>query len=373
MKVLHVINALHKGGAEVHLLLLAKGMQAMGVTCDVAFLRSKVAGGSVDMRDDFDKAGIRTHYLKCESSCDPRIGIRLNRLLRERKCDVLHSHLPRADAAAAFCKFMNPKQKWISTLHHPYDNAYSASFMIPALAPMWRRADGIIAVSEMVREWSIRRLGVLPDSVQTIEHGINIELHEDGNEPSLNAQSGRKRFCIGTIGRYEERKGHETLILAMPYILQEFPEAELKIAGPDPWGHGKILKKLIAEMRLANQVQLVGFVTDKHAFFSGIDVFALASLAEGFGIVVLEAMAEAKPVVISNISPLNNIITPGVSGLVAESGDPRGFADAVISLFRDEAYLHRMGAEGVKRVTGEFSTEKMVRKTLTYYETVLRK
>ena len=64
---------------------------------------------------------------------------------------------------------LNHPVPWeFSTLHHPYDNAYAGAPFIPFLAPMWRRADGIIAVSEPVREWAIRRLGVAPERVRTI-------------------------------------------------------------------------------------------------------------------------------------------------------------------------------------------------------------
>lgn len=369
MNVLFITNTLHKGGAEVHLLLLAKGLQDLGIKCEIAFLRSQVPGGSIDLRSEFDKAGINTHYMRCENSFDPRIGVRLNHLLKKTDWDILHSHLPRADAAAALCKIVNPKQTWISTLHHPYDNAYTAARMIPVLAPMWRLADGIIAVSEPVRQWSIQCLGILSDSVCTIVHGVDRQSDSSPRPP----MSGGKRYCIGSIGRYEERKGHETLIRAMPEILKKFPSAELKIAGHDPWGYGDVLRKLIAELKLENNVHLVGYVTDKERFFSEIDVFAFASLSEGFGIVVLEAMAATKPAVVSNISPLNTIITPGISGLVAESRDPRGFADAILSLFRDEHYLHRMGAEGAKRVAAEFSTATMIERTLQYYQDILHK
>lgn len=373
MNVLYITNTLHKGGAEVHLLILIKGMQALGVKCEIAFLRSKVTGGSDDLRNDFEHAGIRTHYMKCENSFDPRIGWRLNHLLGKNKWDVLHSHLPRADGAAALCKIFKPKQAWISTLHHPYDNAYAAACMIPALAPMWRMADGIICVSEPVRQWSIKRLGISPASVCTIVHGIDMPSGFLSLKRETDPASGRERFCIGSIGRYEERKGHETLILAMPEILRKFPSAELKIGGHDPWGYGEVLKKLISELKLEKHVHLIGFITDKDRFFSEIDVFAFASLSEGFGIVVLEAMAAGKPAVVSNISPLKDIIHLGVSGLVAEPKDPKGFADAIVSIFQDRNDLHRMGLEGAKRVASEFSTEKMIKKTLQYYEDILLK
>ena len=110
MNVLQVANTLHQGGAEAHLLQLARGLKGYGVNCEVAFLRSHVAGGSSDLRQMFEDAGVRTHYLECERSYDLRAGIRLKGLLSARKWDILHLHLPRCDAASAFCKLLQPSQ-----------------------------------------------------------------------------------------------------------------------------------------------------------------------------------------------------------------------------------------------------------------------
>jgi glycosyltransferase involved in cell wall biosynthesis len=372
MNVLQVTNTLHKGGTEAHLFLLATGLQAHGITCEVAFLRAAVAGGSVDLRQTFEEAGIRTHYLACERSYDPRAVVRLNRLLAARKWHILHSHLPRCDAAAAVCRLLHRYQPWISTLHHPYDsddNAYSAGRWIRPLAPVWRLADGVIAVSEPVRQWSIATLGLSPDSVQTIAHGIDID--GQAAPPPAERPPRGTRHRIGTIGRYEGRKGHETLIRAMVTVLKHVPDAELWIAGHDPWGHGEVLRGLISELNLGRHVRLVGFMSDKDAFFADIDVFAFASRSEGFGIVLLEAMAARKPAVVSNIAPLNEIICPGTSGLVAERDDAAGFAEAIVSLFRDPDLLRRIGEEGRRRVATEFSQERMVERTVRYYRDVI--
>ena len=318
MKILYVINTLHKGGAEAHLLLLTRGLQSRGLTCEVAFLRSTDAGGSVDLRGAFEDAGIRTHYLRCDNSFDPRAAVRLSRLLGTQKWDLLHSHLPRADAAAAACRLFKSRQAWISTVHHPYDeaNAYSGARVIPALAPMWRMADGIIAVSEPVRHWCIHTLGVEPGAVRTIVHGIDLDQRDCA--ATISPPATRSSYCIGSIGRYEQRKGHETLIRAMVPILKEFPDAQLRIAGHDPWGYGDVLRRLIAELHLEEHVHLAGFTSDKDAFLSSIDVFAFASRSEGFGIVLLEAMNAGKPSVVSDIPPLTDIISPGTGGLAAK-------------------------------------------------------
>jgi glycosyltransferase involved in cell wall biosynthesis len=370
MDVLFVTNTLHRGGAEAHLLLLGKGLRSRGVGCEVAFLRSAVEGGSVDMRDAFERAGIRSHYLACERFYDLRAGVRLNRLLKARKWDVLHSHLPRADVAAAMCRLSSRSVRWISTLHHPYDNAYAGAPFIPFLAPMWRRADGIIAVSEPVREWAIRRLGVAPERVRTIVHGI---ASEEPAVPTADVPTaGRRNRRIGSIGRYEERKNHETLIRAMVRVVDEFPDAELQIAGHDPWGYGEVLRRLIDELGLQQHVHLVGFMSNMKAFLADIDVFAFASRSEGFGIVLLEAMEAGKPSVVTDIAPLNGIITPGRSGVVAKPDDPDSFAEAIASLLRDPACVHVMGEEARRRVATEFSQTAMVEKTLEQYRAVIR-
>jgi glycosyltransferase involved in cell wall biosynthesis len=82
-------------------------------------------------------------------------------------------------------------------------------------------------------------------------------------------------------------------------------------------------------------------------------------------------MQAGVPAIVSNISPLNEIICPGTSGLVAEPENPRSFANAVITLFENREYMHRIAAEGQRRVATEFSQERMVEKTLGYYHDVI--
>jgi glycosyltransferase involved in cell wall biosynthesis len=113
-------------------------------------------------------------------------------------------------------------------------------------------------------------------------------------------------------------------------------------------------------------------MSNKEAFFADVDVFAFASKSEGFGIVVLEAMEAGKPSVVTDIPPLNSIIVPGISGLVATPDDPASFAAAIVSLFREPRTLHTMGDEARRRVEAAFSPAAMVDKTVAYYGEVMR-
>jgi glycosyltransferase involved in cell wall biosynthesis len=97
----------------------------------------------------------------------------------------------------------------------------------------------------------------------------------------------------------------------MPAVLHKVPNASLLIAGHAPWGYGPTLQALITELGLGERVQLVGFQDDVPAFLSGVDVFAFASRAEGFGQVLLEAMAAGRPVVASKLAPHTEIVVDG--------------------------------------------------------------
>src|SRR5207249_1367063 len=116
------------------------------------------------------------------------------------------------------------------------------------------------------------------------------------------------KLVIGAIGRLEPRKGHDCLLHAMAELKKIIPGVSLVIAGHDPWGYGKGLQSLINRLDLRKEVRLVGFQSDIAAFLSVLDVFAFATQSEGFGQVVIEAMAAGKAVVASKIAPLTEII-----------------------------------------------------------------
>ncbi len=172
---------------------------------------------------------------------------------------------------------------------------------------------------------------------------------------------------IGSIGRLEPRKGHDTLIRAMPAILRQSPGATLLIAGHDPENYAPTLERLIRELDLARAVRLVGFQHDVPAFLHGVDVFAFASRFEGFGQVVVEAMAAARPVVASRIAPLTEIVVDGETGTLAALDDPGAFAEAIGSLLADPDTARRLGRQGRERVRTAFSADRMTGETLRVY------
>lgn len=370
MKVFHLINTLSAGGAELHLLTLCRHLKRQGVDIVVACMKEQVKG-SPPLRSEFEREGIRVIHLVANSKWDWGFIGRFMRVIREEKPDVLHTHLPRADLVGAIGRALYSSIRWVCSVHGIYSAHWSGKRILPLFSLVWRRADTQVAISKAVKDWLVKERHIPPERVAVIHYGIDMEpfVHPDSNLRHPLRLDGRA--LLGSMGRLEPVKGHESLIQAMPAILKQVPNASLIIAGHDAAGYGKVLQAMIDERKLNGQVQLVGFQRDVPSFLHALDVFALASRSEGFGQVVVEAMAAGKPVVASRIPSLTEIIVDGETGLLAEPDNPKAFAHAIASLLSNPEERGRMGRRGQERVRHRFSADRMAAETVSLYRTLI--
>ena len=367
MRLVYVVNSLGAGGAERYLLELARDMVRRGHLVWVLALKKAIKGGAKDLEADFLGAGTRVMYLKSTGFSDLGMWFGLAFLLRRLRPDILHSHLPRSDVAAALVKWVVPGMVWISTIHDAYvKSSYSGHWIVPIFRQLWRRADHFIAVSKHTRDWGLANLGFPQQNVTVIYHGISMGILP---EASSRPRGGPPQ--IGCLARFEKRKGQDTLIRAMVDVRKVLPDARLQLAGSDPNGFSAGLKELARSLSVEDGVDFLGFCATPLEFLRDLDVFVFASTAEGFGIVLLEAMAMKRPVVSSNIYPINHIIQDGESGLLVDPDDPRAFAAAIIALLEDSSRRYVMGEAAHDRCINEFSIEKMLNKTHELYLSLL--
>lgn len=229
----------------------------------------------------------------------------------------------------------------------------------------------LIAISQAVKDWLVQARQIPSQAVTVIHYGIEAERYANPAPESHNPTNVREKQVIGAIGRLEPRKGHEILIRAMGESLQQIPQTSLQIAGHDPWGYRPVLEAVIAELDLGRRVQLIGFQNNVPAFLHSLDVFALASHSEGFGQVVIEAMAAGKPVVAGKFAPLTEIVADDETGFLVEPQNPKAFADAICWLLTHPREARAMGRRGQERVRSHFSAERMAAQTLSLYRTLL--
>ena len=174
------------------------------------------------------------------------------------------------------------------------------------------------------------------------------------------------------VGRLAYRKGLHVLIHAIPFILKEFPNARLLIAGKGYMDH--FLRILIKSLHVEENVKLLGFIRDEKLpeLYSLSSLFVLPSLyCESFGITLLEAMASGKPVVASNVGGIPEIVKNGVTGLLSRRGDPKDLADKIINVLSNQDLSQNLSFNAKNLVNKRFSWPIIAKNMEELYEKTL--
>lgn len=174
---------------------------------------------------------------------------------------------------------------------------------------------------------------------------------------------------LGFVGQLDERKGLGVLLSAFKIILQKMPETRLLLVGEGPLR--EMIESEVREYGWQDNVVLTGFVNDVAAIMHAIDVLLLPSYWEGFGIVIIEAMACGRSVITTNISSMPEIVNDGKTGYLIPPGDERALAERALALLRDAALRKRMGEAAQRRVAEDFSHEVMIDRLEQLFEDAL--
>jgi glycosyltransferase involved in cell wall biosynthesis len=218
-----------------------------------------------------------------------------------------------------------------------------------------------VANSAATRETLLRSARWLrPGSVSVIHNGIDPEPFERAEPASLGLPEGA--LVVGFIARFDGRKGILDLARAWPAVAAAVPHAHLLMVGTGP--AEPAARTILGD---AERVTWLGYRTDIPHLLAAMDVLAVPSHWEGFGLVAAEGLAAGVPVVAANASSLPEIVRDEVEGLLVPPADPAALAAALVRLARDPSERARMGAAGRARIRSEFSLASM----LDRYEAVL--
>ncbi|MBM4210864.1 MAG: glycosyltransferase family 4 protein [Gammaproteobacteria bacterium] len=181
---------------------------------------------------------------------------------------------------------------------------------------------------------------------------------------------------VGCVGRIKfVHKGQEVLVQAAALLKQRGLSAKFLIVGapaPGNEDHGKRLRLLTLGLGLETDVVMLGELADPRPAYAAMDIVALPSAqAEGFGLVVLEAMAMGCPVVATAIGGPLSIVAEGETGFLVPPGDAVALADKLEVLLRDSALRERMAAAGRERMETKFAFANTVNELEALYREVL--
>jgi len=209
-----------------------------------------------------------------------------------------------------------------------------------------RNADVTLAVSRAVAKQ------VATQEAIVVYSGVEI-----GNSVDLVARTAECPTIVGTASRLVDIKGVSDLIRAIASLSSEFPRLRLEIAGEGP--ELENLQELAKAIQVIDRVRFLGWQRDMAPVFKGWDIFAMASVTEGFPMAALEAMAQSLPVVATRVGGLPEMVEDGRTGYLVPPSDPSALACRLRTLIRDVDQRHEMGALGLRRVRENFSVERM--------------
>jgi len=241
-----------------------------------------------------------------------------------------------------------------------------------------RRLDAVISLSHAIHDAMKSRNADLPNVV-VIHCGIDVSRYAQLESPEvLRRKHGIPADApvIGVVGNLRYWKGQETIVRATAILRRRFPGIRCVLAGgqtPADRAYVDGMHAAIAELGIEQNVLFVGFQKNAIDYMRLMDVVAHTSVSpEPFGIVTLEAMSLAKPLVSTTIGGPAEVVVNGVTGILVEPGRPDLLAEAITRLLDDPHAAAAMGERGRRRLHDEFSLEKNLRRTLEVYERVLR-
>jgi len=361
--VLHLHKLRGVSGSEGHLLVLLPALRAAGV--DARFLGFDVEGSDAQrFYDRLEEVDVPYRRIRCGADVSPRMARDVIRAVRAEQPDLVHTHLVHADVYGAIAARASGTPL-VSTRHN--DDRYLLGpfrYVDRAFARPVRR---LIAISDAVRRF-LERAGHDPTKLVTIPYGLD-ELPAAGSDPTP-AQAGIPPDAplALAVGRLIPQKDHATLLRAFALVHGALPAARLAILGSGPLEAET--RALSAELGIAGAVVVPGR-TDIRDWLERADVFVHTSRWEGFGIVLLEAMLAALPVVATRVSAVPEVVVDGETGLLVEPGDHAALAVHLESLLTDRDMAKALGEAGRQRALSEFSVDGMAERTLALYREVL--
>lgn len=304
--------------------------------------------------------------------------IRLYALIRKEKFDIVHAHTPVASFICRLAAKLARTPFVVNTVHGLYfhENTHPIAKRLIVFLERFvgRFTDLTFSVSAEDVESAVRERICSADRIIATGNGVDLQkfrldVAEEGR------RGVREEFqippgadVVGMIGRIVKEKGFVELVRSMPQVLRARPETRFLIVGDAlPSDYDSVKEKvtdLVDSMGLNDNVLFTGLRTDIPELLSAMDVFVLPSYREGMPLVVLEAMAMARPVVATSIRGCREIVVDGDTGILIPPHNVPALAEAITRLLSDRDMARRMGLEGRKRVEARFDLDSVVRKQL---------
>jgi len=361
--VMFAIWALEPGGAEQMVISLASGLDRTRYNPIICCLNHK---GRFASR--LEQGDVKVIELNKGPAIDFLIIPKLIKVMRRYKIDIVHTHLWTADFWGRIAAKLAGIPIIISTAHNV--DIWKPKLFLWFDRVLSKSTDKIIAVSKKVRLFYIEKAGIEKDKLITIYNGVaskktGIEAG-DRLKKRKELDLGSKDKIIAVIGRLVEQKGHIYFLEAMKKISSEIPKLKALIIGDGPLKN-RLMDKA-RELGLEGKVIFTGIREDISEILPLIQFLVMPSLYEGLPIVALEAMAQGKPIIATEVGGIPEAVLHNKTGILVPPGNPSLLAESIIQLTESCELRKSFGKEAKKLVREQFDLKQMLKHTQAIYD-----
>lgn len=317
------------------------------------------------------KQNIETLEVNFRGDFDPLTIARLAFYIRRFKIDIILTNMDKELRLAGVAAKLSGRRTAIIPrrgIDYPLKNTLRYRFAYNYLA------NRIIANSIATKRALLKNAPWLKeDRIEIIYNGIDPEIFQNENGDLLRKKWGitDDELALGFVGQLDGRKGIGVLLSAFESIRLKVQNAKVVFVGVGPLR--EMIESEIRSKGWQNHVILAGFQDDVPKVMNAIDILVLPSYWEGFGIVLIEAMAARKPIISTNISSMPEIVENGETGYLIKPGNSEELAHFAIDLLLNNNKRKEMGEKGLDRVYKLFSQNIMINQLELLFRNELKK
>ena len=371
MHVTHIITRLVIGGAQENTVATVLGLrQKSGV--EVGLISGPTIGPEGSLESEVSKIhGLLTIVPELVRPVHPLKDwfalLRIERILREQKPDIVHTHSGKAGILGRLAARRAGVPIIIHTIHGPSFGKFQNGLGNFIFRAAERRAAGatthFVVVADAMKEQYLAAGIGKPEQYTKIFSGFPLE-------PFLAAKNDlelRKRlgiapddFVIGKIARLFKLKGHDDLFAVAPELVRQNPKIKFLLVGAGEW-RGRF-ENVAKTLGLEKQFIFTGLVppTEVPRYVGIMDTLVHLSLREGLPRALPQALAAAKPVVAYDCDGAGEVCFDGKTGFLIQPGDLTGLSERLLQIGNDPALCRKIGRSGQDFVRDNFAVEKMV-------------
>ncbi|MFN6964719.1 MAG: glycosyltransferase family 4 protein [Pyrinomonadaceae bacterium] len=369
MRVLHYLDSVGRGGAEVLALDVCRNARRFGVDVTI------VAGSRGALTDEFAASGVDFIQLERRRPVDLQLVRRLREIVREREIEIVHGHQAVDGLHLYLATRGMPSVRRVLTFHGfvpDLKNKLALKYLIP-------RMDANVVVSASLRDWLAEYSGIDLAGRSEIIHTAVDPARLEPTGSSIRRELGIDRAAplIGMIGNFyrDPRKDQATVVRALPAIVGEFPEMHCVFVGAVEPGaeakHRECVELSSSDRRLAGRVHFTGPRRDVPDILRELDVFVFSSLQEGLPVAAAEAMLAGVPLVVSDIAPLVEATGGGRFAKVFRVGDEASLAAAVRELLDNDERRRGLAAGAREFALENFSIDAHLGRLASLYSSLI--